>query len=89
MGGSVRLQPCVLTRADSNRLLDHPKLLPDGGEAKRNGSHEVFLTEPGHAQVLRACSVGADLVARGVPLDNMLCVLHEASRGFRLARARR
>ena len=38
---------------------------------------------------LRACSVSADLVARGVPLDNMLCVLHEASRGFRLARARR
>lgn len=34
-----------------NRLLDHPKLLPDGVEARRNGSHEVFWTEPGRAQV--------------------------------------
>ena len=32
-------------------MLDHPKLLPDGVEAKRNGSHEVFWTEPGRAQV--------------------------------------
>ena len=34
-----------------NRLLDRPLLLPDGVEAERNGSHEVFWTEPGRARV--------------------------------------
>lgn len=33
------------------RLLDRPGLLPDGVEARRVGSHEVFWTEPGKAAV--------------------------------------